>query len=142
MKKLIFIILVFNSLYIFASSYYDGEYYVEAKKAKYGWKPFTKIIIKDKKIIKVIHDRKNSNNELASSNSEFNEKMKAASGSSPKEYSKKIPESFIKSNYSFEKMDGVAGATDSVKQFKQMMAFLLKKAEKGKTGNFKIKLKN
>ena len=95
------------------------------------------MVVKDGKIVEVQHDRYRKT-ELASENNGYNKNMKKKTGTDPKEYSKKLPENFFAAKGDLEKMDGIAGATDSSQHFKIMMKFLMEKAEEGKPGRYTI----
>lgn len=129
-----FVIMSFAVL----GAYKDGVYYVAADKPTFGWKPFTQVTVKDGKISDIIFDRLNKKGELASKNSGYNKGMKKSVGTNPSEYSVNMPKNFFETNQNFDKMDGFAGATDSLREFKIMTKFLLEKAEKGETGKFEI----
>ena len=146
MKKISLVLFVlFNFTSFSATIYKDGIYSVVADKGTFGWKPVTEITIKNGKISEIIFDRVNKNGNLASKDNGYNSSMKKKTGTNPAEYSVNIPKNFFSANQNFDKMDAVAGATDSLIEFKIMTSFLLDKASKGEIGKFEIaksKLKN
>lgn len=139
MKKLLVLIFMLCGFSLLAVDYADGTYYVEADKTTWGWRPFTEITIKNGQISKIVFDRKNKKGKLASEDASYNKSMKKKEGTNPEEYSVVIPQNYSDAGNDLEKMDGLAGATDSVREFKIMMSFLLEKAAKGDTGEFQIK---
>ena len=138
MKKLLVLLFIMLSIATFSATYKDGAYYVVANKGTFGWKPFTEIIVKNGKVSQVTFDRINKNGELASKDSGYNKSMKKKVGTNPSEYSVNIPKNFLAVNQNLNQMDAVAGATDSLLEFKIMTKFLLEKAAKGETGKFEI----
>lgn len=140
MKKLAFTLFIVFNLVTFAASYKDGVYYVVADKDTFGWKPFTQLTIKDGSISEIVTDRINKKGQLASKDSSYNENMKNLGKTSPAEYTVAIIKNFFKANENLDKMDAVAGATGSLKEFKIMTKFLLEKATLGQTGKYEIKM--
>lgn len=139
MKKLILGVFLLFSFCMLGAEYIDGIYYVAADKATYGWKPFTEMVIKEGQISSITFDRVNKKGEFASFDEKYNKRMKKKSGINPEEYSVQIPKKYFEAGKNLEDMDAVSGATDSVREFKIMMTFLLDKAQKGETGKFEIK---
>lgn len=138
MKKLLLLFFILSSITVLASQYKDGVYYVVASKGTWGWKPFTQITVKNGKITEVITDRINSKGELASKDESYNSSMLKKNKTNPKDYSDKLPKNYYKANGNIDKIDGIAGATDTVNEFKVMMKFLIDKAEKGQPGKYEI----
>lgn len=139
MKKILAAFFLLFSMAILGEGYIDGTYHVVADKGTWGWKPFTELTIKDGKIAHITFDRINKKGEFASFDESYNKKMGKKKGMNPEKYSVEIPANFFAVGNNFDDMDAFAGATDSLREFKIMMAFLLEKAEKGETGNFEIK---
>ena len=143
MKKIILYLIMGTS--ILGAQLMDGEYFVQGNKYYYGWTHTASITVVDKKIVKVTINKINKKGELATENKEYNEKMLVKSGITAKEYSVKLSKNFIKSlkksdDFHMPEIDIIAGATDSSINFRKMTKFLVKKAESGKTGYYKMKL--
>lgn len=94
----------------------DGIYSVE-KKTETNYISFVKITVKNDKVIGVQYDKKTENGQLFSLN---NEKFRVEVLNTGRNYVK---------NQNFSEIN------DSI--FKELMNFLLKKAENGEKGNFK-----
>lgn len=122
MKKIIFIlIIVFSSLGF--SALKDGIYSAEKS---YGgsWKSFARITVKGERIIGAQFDRKGNSGEMQSlSNAE-------------------LRDAFIemaRSLTSSQDANGISGKdAKAVSEFRELVEFLLKKAENGETGNFEM----
>lgn len=122
MKKIIFILtMIFSSLGF--SALKDGIYSAEKS---YGgdWKSFARITVKGERIIGVQFDRKGSSGEMQSmSNS-------------------KLRDAFIEMSrtlISSQDADGISGKdAKAVSDFRDLVKFLLKKAENGEAGNFEM----
>lgn len=136
MKKILIFLLMAVSM--MSAELKDGTYRVEEKAYKYGWKAFTEIKVENTEIVSVLYDKFNGDNEYASANEKYNKDMKEKSGSSPAEFTRALEADFM-AKKDIKELDAIAGATNSVKVFKKQMKFLLKKAKKGKTGEYKLK---
>lgn len=122
MKKIIFILtIIFSSLGF--SALKDGIYSAEKS---YGgnWKSFARITVKGERIIGAQFDRKGSSGEMQSlSNAELRDAFIEMS----------------RSLTSSQNADGISGKdTKAVSEFRELVKFLLKKAENGETGNFEM----
>lgn len=135
MKKILIGIFVISSLAF--GKLQDGKYYVEAEKAEWGWKPFTYMVVKDSEIIEVRHDRKNKKGEIATKDKKYNQSMAKKQGIGIRDAVSKLERDFMKSK-DIDKIDSIAGATSTSKEFKAMMRYLVHKAEKGQSGQYKI----
>ncbi|ADO82988.1 FMN-binding protein [Ilyobacter polytropus] len=135
MKKILIGIFVISSLAF--GKLQDGKYYVEAEKAEWGWKPFTYMVVKNSEIIEVKHDRKNKKGEIATKDKKYNQSMAKKQGIGIKDAVSKLERDFMKSK-DIEEIDSIAGATSTSKEFKAMMRYLVHKAEKGQSGQYKI----
>lgn len=122
MKKIIFILMiVFSSLGF--SALKDGIYSAEKS---YGgnWKSFARITVKGERIIGAQFDRKGNSGEMQSlSNAE-------------------LRDAFIemaRNLTSSQDTNGISGKdAKAVSEFRELVNFLLKKAENGETGNFEM----
>lgn len=146
MKKVILYLIVATS--VLGSQLIDGQYSVQQDGYYYGWASTTSLKVEDGKIIDVKTNKVNKVGELVSEDKKYNEKMLVKSGTNPKEYLTLLTENFMKNynmietkdKFQMPKVDIIAGATNSSKNFKKMMEFLVEKAKKGETGDYKIKL--
>ncbi len=141
MKKILMIFAITCSIAI-GAELKDGDYSVRTDKTFWFWYPRTEIVVKDGEVIEAYHDRVKKDGRLASEDDWYNKKMLKKNGTNPARYSKEIPENYFKANRDLEKIDNVAGATESVHHFKKQMEFLLEKAEKGETGEFTMPKKD
>ncbi len=115
----------------------DGYFYaVSDKPMTQGWSPFLEFNVKNGEISNLRFD-KIKKEKLASENNFYNSLMKKKSGTSPAEYSKTIPAMFLQ-KHDADKMDVIAGATQSTEEFKVMMKYLLQKGKEGTPGKFTI----
>lgn len=122
MKKIIFILMiVFSSLGF--SALKDGIYSAEKS---YGgnWKSFARITVKGERIIGAQFDRKGNSGEMQSlSNAELRDAFIEMS----------------RSLTSSQDADNISGKdAKAVSEFRELVNFLLKKAENGETGNFEM----
>lgn len=122
MKKIVFILMIIFSSLGF-SALKDGIYSAEKS---YGgaWKSFARITVKGERIIGAQFDRKGSSGEMQSmSNS-------------------KLRDAFIEMSrtlISSQDADGISGKdAKAVSDFRDLVKFLLKKAENGEAGNFEM----
>ena len=115
MKKLIFFILLFTSVLTF-SELKDGTYSVE-KKYDANYATCVKLIVKNNKLIGAQADKKNSQRKLYSmDNPTFRDQSLAISRK-------------------FVSTQSVNDISDS--NFRELVKFLLEKANNGQTGDFK-----
>lgn len=140
MKKII-IFMLFSTV-LFGQGLKDGRYSVQTDRSIWFWYPKTEMVVEDGVVTQVSHDRVKKDGRLASEDDWYNKKMLKKTGSNPESYSKDIPENYFKAEKNLEKMDNVAGATDSTTHFKKQMEFLLEKAKIGETGNFEMSKKD
>ena len=122
MKKIIFILaMIFSTLGF--SALKDGIYSAEKS---YGgaWKSSARITVKGERIIGAQFDRKGSSGEIQSmSNSELRDVFI--------EMSRTLTSS--------QDADSISGKdAKAVSEFRELVKFLLKKAENGETGNFEM----
>jgi len=122
MKKFLVILMFLLNILGF-SALKNGIYSVE-KKYDGNWKSFVKLTVRDGKIIGAQYDRKNSKGELFSMNQ-----------SSFRDMALEISRSLINS----QNVSSVSGKdAKAVSEFKEMSKFLIKKANNGETGDFKM----
>lgn len=137
MKKVLLLTTILSSS-IFATTLKDGFYTCRSEKSMWSWYPYTTMTVKDGEITSVYHDRIKADGSKASNDEKYCERMLSSSKSSPKLYSEEIPKNFFKANKDLNAMDTVAGATDSVLEFKKELQFLIEKAETVGPGNYVI----
>lgn len=133
MKKIIFIMMFLIGLVINAEMI-DGSYYVEKNYDK-NWKSFVKILVKGNKIIGVQYDKKNESSYL-SMNQKENEKYKENYGENFRDVSFKLTKSLIAS----QDVNNLSKINDkkSLEEFKEMVNYLIQKANEGKSGDYKM----
>lgn len=140
MKKLLITFAIISAVAA-GAELKDGKYSVQTDKSIWFWYPKTEILVEDGQVVEATHDRIKKDGRLASQDDWYNKKMLKKTGSNPERYSREIPENYFKAEKDLEKMDSVAGATESVHHFKKQMNFLLEKAEAGETGEFTMSKK-
>lgn len=122
MKKIVFILMIIFSSLGF-SALKDGIYSTEKS---YGgaWKSFARITVKGERIIGAQFDRKGSSGEMQTlSNAELRDAFIEMS----------------RSLTSSQDADSISGKdAKAVSEFRELVKFLLKKAENGETGSFEI----
>ena len=148
MKKIILYLVMVTS--ILGAQLKDGKYSVQEKGYSYGWASTASLEIEGGKIVEVRTNKVNKKDDLASENDWYNKKMLAKNGINPKGFSVVLPKNFIKGlkkdydlkdvDFEMPEIDIIAGATGSSESFGKMMEFLIKKAESGETGNYRMKL--
>lgn len=134
----------------------DG-YYV-AQEAEYYWDGYasiTSIRVKNGEIVEVVADLVDKKGNLASKDKKYNEQMLDVTGTNFRKFSVEVPQNFMDSleerggtagtsmetvDFQLPYIDIVAGATTASEKFKKMMKFLVKKAESGETGKYKINI--
>ena len=134
MKKIIMLLMFLVGALTF-SALQDGIYYVE--KANGGnWKAFAKITVKGNKIIGAQYDRKNGTGELLSIDQKENEKYKSKFGESFSDSSFSMTRTLV----STQDINSVSGVKNSeaLSEFKQLIQFLINKANSGEQGSFKM----
>ncbi|RRD40926.1 pheromone cAD1 o protein [Leptotrichia sp. OH3620_COT-345] len=134
MKKIV-TILMFLMAFLGFSAMKDGIYYAE-KNSGGNWKAFVKLTIKSDKIIGVQYDRKNNAGELLSIDQKENEKYKAKFGETFRDASFSMTRNLVSS----QNLSSVRGVKDgtALSEFKELVQFLINKANAGETGNFKL----
>ncbi len=137
MKKFLILMLAFSS--IASAALKDGKYTVISDGSIWFWYPYTEMVVKDGEVVEATHDRIKKSGKKASQDKNYNTDMLKKAGVNPSMYSKMIPENYFKSGKNLEKMDSVAGATDSTNHFKKQMTLLLEKASNEGPGSYVIK---
>ncbi|MBC3516330.1 FMN-binding protein [Neobittarella massiliensis] len=119
------------------SSYKDGAYKAQYKDAdEHGWTEFVEVTVKDGKVSDVTFDAKNADGKLKSQDAEYKSYMEAT-GTWPEKFYGDIAEQY-KEKQSAEKMDAVAGATNSSDSFKVLMTELEKSMKEGNTDTITV----
>lgn len=134
MKILLCMFLVISSFSF--GKLQDGKYSVRTDRSIWFWYPYTEVTVKDGVVTSVAHDRVKTDGRLASQDDSYNNRMFKKTKMSPELYSKLIPENYFKAKGDLDKMDAIAGATDSLSHFKKQYEFLMKQE---KPGNYIMK---
>lgn len=122
MRKILFALMLFINVLGF-SEMKNGIYSVE-KNYDNNWKSFVKLTIKNNRIIGVQYDRKNQSGELLSlSQNKF------------RDISLNISRNLVNTQ-NINKVTG--NDSKALSEFKEMVNFLINKANSGQTGNFKL----
>lgn len=100
----------------------DGIYSVRNDETTWFWYPYTEIVVNKGKIVKVIHDKVNSKGVRASKYNFHSEKLEKKI----KNLIVQLEKNYYKANGNIDKMDAIAGATESVDEFKRQYKFLIK----------------
>lgn len=135
-KSLLFLFILVSTLA--SANLKDGKYTCVSDKTIWFWYPYTEMTVEKGQVVSVSHDRIKKEGQKASQDNDYNKSMMKKNGVNPAIYSQKIPENYFKAGKSLEKMDGIAGATDSVNHFKKQMTLLLEKAATEGPGNYVI----
>ncbi len=139
MKKMLILIgaiLLSNIVYCEMK---DGKYSVKEEKYSFwGWKGYLNLEIKAGKIIKAEYDHENKEGKKQRDDEAYNKNMYKSKKMSPKIFTEKLEKDLIVKQ-SAEKIDAVAGATQSKDKFVLMSRLLIEKAEKGEMGNYILK---
>ncbi|MGL4403003.1 MAG: hypothetical protein ACRCTS_04700 [Fusobacteriaceae bacterium] len=136
MKKLLALLLLFST--VAHAQLKDGKYTCVTDKTIWFWYPYTEMTVQNGEVVSASHDRIKKDGQKASLDEGYNKSMMKKTGVNPEIYSKTIPENYFKAGKDLEKMDGLAGATDSVNHFKKQMILLLEKAETVGPGDYII----
>lgn len=134
MKKIYFLLMLLIGIGLNASMV-DGVYYAE-KISDNNWKSFGKIIVKGNRIIGIQYDKKDSMGNLLSLNQSENEIYKSNFGESFRDTSFKLTRNLV----SVQDVNKMLEIKDqkSYEEFKEIMKFLIEKANEGKSGEYKI----
>lgn len=137
MKKILLLMIAISS--IANAQLKDGKYTAVSDGSIWFWYPYTEMVVKNGEVVEATNDRIKKSGKKASQDKNYNTDMLKKVGVNPSMYSKMIPENYFKSGKNLEKMDSVAGATDSTDHFKKQMALLLEKANNEGPGDYVIK---
>ena len=113
----------------------DGTYSLEEKNYSNGYRVAFSITVKDGKVSESNYDYVNEDGKSKKDDAEYNENMKAKSGTNPEEFIPNFNEAFVTAvnaeDGSVADMDVVSGATHSFHSFVIYAQQLLNAAEKG-----------
>lgn len=117
----------------------DGSYTAEFKDAdSHGWIEFVELKVENEKIIEVNFDAKDAAGQLKSESAEYKDAMiNAGSKTWPSDFYPKLEDSLIDAQ-DIDKVDAVAGATQSSDAFKKLVKELSKNMSKGDTSTLKV----
>lgn len=120
----------------------DGSYKAEFESADdHGWTEFVEITVTNSKITDVNFDAKNQNGDLKSKDPDYKEAMEGAGLKTwPSDFYPKLSAKLIETQ-DIEKVDAIAGATNSSNAFKKLVKSLTKNMTSGKTEVVKVKNK-
>ena len=138
MKKIILYLMLITT--IFARELVDGKYSV-TEKVLVGkkWRSIVTLEVKEHKIANINYDKvTKEGKKLTENQKELQKIIRGADGINPYE---ELPKRYMKkreknSNPNLDNVDTIAGASVSTSKFNKMMLFLIKKAEKGETGEY------
>lgn len=115
-----------------AATLKDGTYKAKLSEDSHGWTDYVEVTIADGKISAVDFDSLNEAGDKKSENQEYEDSMVPVSGIGPMTFFKKYEDDLL-AKQDADKVDLVAGATDSGNKFKKMVKELKKNMEKGDT---------
>lgn len=144
MKKILCLVLALTlvgAMFVGCSSkgMKDGTYKAEFSDADgHGWTDYVEVTVSGEKITAVDFDSVNAEGAKKSADEAYNAMMKdAESPTWPSDFFPKLEQSLI-DNQDIEKVDAVAGATDSSNAFKKLVKELSKNMSKGDTTTVKV----
>lgn len=97
----------------------DGTYKASDDYDKYGWKAEISITYENGKIVNVVFNEVDKDGRNKNEDKEYAEKMKKASGITPKDVQVKLEKELI-SKQDIDKVDVVTGATYTSERFKKL----------------------
>lgn len=119
----------------------DGEYTASFEKFDgYGWKEFVTVTVKDAKVQTVKFDAKNELDELKSASAPYKESMEAITKTYPEKFYTQLQEQYIEKQ-DIQKLDAIAGATNSSTAFKTLLEALQPNMQEGKTQEVVVPVK-
>ena len=108
----------------------DGTYKLEQKNYKNGYRVVFDIVVKDGKIVESNYDSVNEAGESKVDDTEYNESMKAKSGTDAATYIPELNKELVEKQNA-DDVEVVTGATHSSDDFKEYAAKLIEAAKKG-----------
>ncbi|MGL6115903.1 MAG: hypothetical protein ACRC1R_12895 [Cetobacterium sp.] len=135
----IFILTILLATFTNAQNLKDGFYSVRTDKTYFFYYPTTTMTVKNGEIVAVTHDRTQLDGKKASEDEDYNKNMLENRGVNAEIYSKKLVEEYFAANKNLDKVENIAGATDSSRHFKSQMRFLIEKAQTKGPGNYIMK---
>jgi len=117
-----------------SASYKDGTYRAEYDSFDdHGWKDYVELTVQNGSITSVDFDSVNEDGAKKSEDESYRESMEPVSGTYPAKFFPELEDALVEQQ-DIEKVDAVAGATNSSDSFKDLVKRLLKKnAAKGNT---------
>lgn len=118
----------------------DGTYKAEFDAADdHGWTDYVEITVSGEKITAVDYDAVDAEGKKKNGNEWYDNAMKdAGSKTWPSDFMPKLEEELVTAQ-DIDKVDAVAGATDSSNAFKKLVKELAKSMSKGDTATVKVK---
>lgn len=126
--------------------YPDGSYEVRMPQDESGWQEYGKITVADGYITAVEYDAGNEAGDRKSQDAAYRDSMAAGNAANglPAVYPEKVYSDLIAdfraAQYDPQKVDAVAGATVSSRNFQKVMAALMELVEKGQPGEVTLPL--
>lgn len=115
----------------------DGEYTLEEKNEKNGYRAVFTIVVKDGKITESKYDNIDKDGKSKMDDAEYNKQMEEVSKTSPEKYIPELNEALVEKQNP-EDIDTVTGATGSTAGFKAYASQLIEAAQKGDTTKIEV----
>lgn len=116
----------------------DGTYRAEMKEGSHGWKDYVELTVRNGKIETVVYDAVNDDGQKKTQDEDYKKSMMEGNKNAdlpetyPADFTKKLADSLIEKQ-DVAKVDAVAGATTSSKDFKTLVEALKDHMSKGDT---------
>lgn len=116
----------------------DGTYKAQFDSADtHGWTDYVEVTVQDGKISSAVYDALNEQGMKKTEDANYQESMEPVSGTYPSKYSSELSTQLVEKQDS-EKVDIIAGATDSSNSFKKLIKDLEKNIKSGKTDTLNV----
>lgn len=113
-----------------ARGYKDGYYTAQMAEYSHGYKEYVCILIKNNHIISVEFNAKDCSGYIKSWDNGYMNRMKSVTGTYPNEYTRTYAGRLVE-RQDIEKVDAVAGASNSGKNFVKLVRAALQNAREG-----------
>lgn len=141
MKKILCILAILATTTTTFAKLNDGKFKAEDKDFdRRGWKVYNEITVKDGKIVGADFDYVNKNGELKSKDIEYNKKYREISKIDVPELKELFEADLIKTQNPND-LEEVAGATQSLVQFKQLSEVAMKASEDNNKNPVSVEVK-
>lgn len=115
----------------------DGEYTLEEKNEKNGYRTVFTIVVTDGKISESNYDNVNKDGESKINDDEYNKKMEEVAKTSPDKFIPELNKELVEKQDPKD-IDTVTGATHSTDSFKEYATQLVEAAKKGDTTKIEV----